>query len=691
MPRAQLGGVQRPQRPARPRRAGRGDRRAGVRGSRCWAVGPDNWVGSGNGFGIPSGLWIAAAGAFSAFVSVGASAWAHRQSAQGASRPSPRTPRSFTPDQERAISVTDREVLVVAPAGSGKTEVLVQRVVRTLEHSAGEAFRLLVVTFTVKAAEELKQRARETIADELWRVDADTIHGFALDWLKRYGKDIGIDPDVVVLSDDIDRVAVIAGYLRSIGLGDGLDGDGGTGIRDVLRNIDAHRTRHNGRDCGCSRDYSYLGVSLEELADAYGAALRAQGAIDFPGMLLSFADLLDEDQWVLEHFRTLYRYILVDEGQDLTAIQSRLLRRLAGDSINVFVVADDRQSIRGYAGGAFSHAKALVPSAARGPLHLRHNFRCAKEILHAAETVLRTTGGKRHVIALDSTPPGKVSFLPMASPEAEADWIASWVSKLLESGLGGDTVAQGEDPSVVPEDIAVAGRTRWTLAPVVEALTRLDIGFVAQTDARVFLPEPEARLFVDGLSFGVNNRGIRLPGAGLIFSSGNGRKWTEPSGKLLHDEVVPAQICRHRGVGLCGCEEAGNEGHEGRLAGRRTCAEHVAVESAHGRLAVPLSPRQLVGASSAATVGPAGSLAERWVWRLRGAPRSPAAARDHAGPGDGAAAMRTRGGDRRREQRRAAWWRSRRWRRNPRVAGSGGGGTARIECGPGARRRTGSG
>ena len=75
----------------------------------------------------------------------------------------------------------------------------------------------------------------------------------------------------------------------------------------------------------------------------------------------------------------------------------------------------------------------------------------------------------------------------------------------------------------------------------------------------------------------------------------------------------------------------------------------------------------------------------------RGAPRSPAAARDHAGPGDGAAAMRTRGGDRRREQRRAAWWRARRWRRNPRVAGSGGGGTARIECGPGARRRTGSG
>ena len=419
---------------------------------------------------------------------------------------SPRTPRSFTPDQQRAISATNREVLVVAPAGSGKTEVLIQRVVRTLEHSTGEAFRLLVVTFTVKAAEELKQRARESIADELWRVDADTIHGFALDWLKRYGRAVGVGPDVVVLSDDIDRVAIIAEYLRSIGLGDDIDGDGGTSVRDLLVAIDTHRTRHNGRKCGCSEDDSYHEVSLEELADAYGAALKAQGAIDFPGMLLTLAELLDEDEWVLDHFRTLYRYILVDEGQDLTAIQSNLLRRLAGDSINVFVVADDRQSIRGYAGGAFSHAKALVASAADAPLFLRHNFRCAEAILRAAEAVLRPTAGGRHVVPLENTPPGRISFVPMTSPEAEADWTALWIWRLLETGLSHDIVADGEDPSIVPEDLAVAARTRWTLAPVIDALTRRGIEFVVQTDTVVFLPEPESRLFVDCLAFGVNNR-----------------------------------------------------------------------------------------------------------------------------------------------------------------------------------------
>ena len=419
---------------------------------------------------------------------------------------SSRTPRSFTPDQEQAISAEGREVLIVAPAGSGKTEVLIQRVIRTLERSAGEAFRVLVVTFTVKAAEELKQRARESIADELWRVDADTIHGFSLDWLRRYGRDVGIDPDVVVLSDDIDRIAVIAGYLRSVGLGDNYDGGGGVGMRDLLKKIDSHRTRHGGGDYDCSRDCGYRGVSLEELADAYGAALKAQGAIDFPGMLLSMVELIDEDEWVLEHFRTLYRDILVDEGQDLTAIQSGLLKRLAGDSINLFVVADDRQSIRGFAGGAFVHAKALVPAAVGAPLQLRHNFRCATKILGAAEAVLRAGGGARHVVAMEGAPAGKVTFLPKASAEVEADWIAAWISKLLEGGLGGDTVAEGEDPSVVPEDIAVAARTRWTLGPVIEALAGRGIEFVVQTDAMVFLVEPEARLFVDALSFGVNKR-----------------------------------------------------------------------------------------------------------------------------------------------------------------------------------------
>ena len=417
-----------------------------------------------------------------------------------------RSPRSFTPNQKRAIAASEREVLLVAPPGSGKTEVLIQRVIRALEDSAGQAFRLLAVTFTVKAAEELRHRAQESIADELWRLDADTIHGFALDWLRRYGREIGVPPDVVVYSDDIDRMAVVTEYLQSIGLGNGSDRDGGSSMKSLLEAIDAYRTRGSANS-PFERDHCYHGIALEELAEAYSAALESRGAIDFPGMLLSFRELLGEDEWVLWHFRTLYREILVDEGQDLTAIQADLLRQLAGDRIRLFVVADDKQSIRGYAGGSFAHARALVPEAALSPLHLRHNFRCAERILRAAEAVLHPVPDEsRRPMAVEHPPPGRVRLVQVPSQAAEAAEIVSWICDLLKSGLDSDIVAKGEDTSVFPEDIGVFGRTRWTLDPVIEALSTAGIGYAVHTDSEVFLPEPEARLFIDCLAYCVNEK-----------------------------------------------------------------------------------------------------------------------------------------------------------------------------------------
>ncbi len=425
-------------------------------------------------------------------------------------------PQSLTPDQECAISAQGHEVLVIAPAGSGKTEVLIQRVIRLLKQSAGESFRLLAVTFTVKAAEELRKRAGQSLADELWRVDANTIHGFAHDWLRRYGREIGVSPDVVVLSDDIDRVTVVAEYLRSVGLNEYLGEGIRTTVKPLLEVIDAYRTQTNGEQHMHQRIYPPLGIEIKELVDAYEAALKARGAIDFLGMLVGLNRLIEEDKWVLEHFRTLYRDILVDEGQDLTAVQSCLLRNLAGDRVNLFVVADDKQSIRGYAGGAFKNAQDLVPMAAKDPLYLRHNFRSATKILCAAEAVLSQVNGNAiNALIPPDTPPGRVQLVTKKSADAEADFITSWACELLDNGLCYDTLIPGEDSSVRTEDIAIIGRTRWTLTPIVEKLANRSIEYTIQTEAKVFLPEPEARIFVDCLAFGRNRDDF--PAARRVF------------------------------------------------------------------------------------------------------------------------------------------------------------------------------
>ncbi len=412
-------------------------------------------------------------------------------------------PQSLTPDQELAISAQEREVLVIAPAGSGKTEVLIQRAIRILEQSAGKSFRLLAVTFTVKAAEELQKRAGQLVADELWRVDANTIYWFAYDWLRRYGREIGVSPDVVVLSDDLDRVTVVAEYLRSIGLNEELGQDVGTSVKPLLDIIDAYRTQANCEKYIYQKAYPPFGIEVEELVDAYEASLKKIGAIDFPGMLTGFNRLINKSRWVLEHFRTLYQDILIDEGQDLTAIQSRLLRNLAGDEINLFVVADDKQSIMGHAGGSYSNAQDLVPIAAKDPLYLRHNFRSSTGILCAAEAVLsQASGNITNALTLPDTPSGRVRLIPKISPDAEANFVASWACDLLENGLCLDTLIPGEDSSVRTEDIAVIGRTRWILTPIVEKLDNRGVEYAIQTEAEVFLPESEARIFVDCLTFG---------------------------------------------------------------------------------------------------------------------------------------------------------------------------------------------
>lgn len=413
-----------------------------------------------------------------------------------------RVPQSLTPDQKRAISAQGREVLVIAPAGSGKTEVLIQRVISILQQSSGESFRLLVVTLTENAAKQLKKRISQIIADELWRVDANTIHSFALDWLRRYGREVGVRHDVIELGDDLDRVTVLAEYLRSIGLNDQLGDDLSSTLEPLLKDIDMYRiNRYEGGTEDC------LGISLKELADAYDASLRERGVIDFPGMLISLCRLIDEDKWVLDFFRTLYHEILVDEGQDLTAIQSRLLRNLAGDSLNLFVVADDKQSIKGYAGGDFKYAKYLVPLASKRPIRLRHNFRSATKIFRTSQAILRPIGGSDlDVMTPPNTPPGRVRLIPVESPELEANLVVSWACQLMKEGLCSDIFVEGEDSSVSAEDIAIIGRTRWSFDPIIEALSLHELEYVVQTDTKIFLSDPQARLFIDCLAFGINQK-----------------------------------------------------------------------------------------------------------------------------------------------------------------------------------------
>jgi DNA helicase-2/ATP-dependent DNA helicase PcrA len=395
--------------------------------------------------------------------------------------------------------------LVVASAGSGKTEVLTQRLARILHESRGESFRCLAVTYTVKASEELRSRIRATAAAEAWRVDADTLHGFALDWLRRYGEVVDVLPDVVVYSDDSDRVALISEYIASLGLQDHLNGDVTRVLGPILQRFDHHRTASPLEPFSWDGT-QFAGVPIAELYEGYLEALSRAGGIDFPGMLNKLLEAVRVDEWISRNFRSLYRHVLVDEGQDLTRAQSELLRALIGDDVDVFVVADDRQSINGFAGGSFDNAKFLVgEEAASAPLGLRHNFRSSASIMQAAESLaahFASSSISAHIV--ENSPPGAVRVVRCAHPDHEAEVVVSWVDQLLTRGLATEAITSGEDPTVRPEEIAIIGRARWTLDPVLAALANSGIPHAVQVEASGFLMTPEGRIAIDALAIELN-------------------------------------------------------------------------------------------------------------------------------------------------------------------------------------------
>ena len=212
-------------------------------------------------------------------------------------------------------------------------------------------------------------------------------------------------------------------------------------------------------------------------------------------MLTKLLDLFEADPAVLRRMRRTYRQVLVDEGQDLTKAQAMLLREIVGDVVELFVVADDRQSINGWAGGGMQWARRLV-----GPdyesLELRHNFRCATRILSLA----RRVAGHFDPPRADAEPPpgapeGLVLSCEAEDSADEARRVVDWIEELVATGLEPALLVPEEEPRAVPEEIAVIARTRYGLDDVQEELLGRGHRVSVQVDPGSFLRSSEARLF----------------------------------------------------------------------------------------------------------------------------------------------------------------------------------------------------
>lgn len=282
--------------------------------------------------------------------------------------------------QREAVDWQDGALLVLAGPGSGKTAVLTLRIAQLIHNTPDENFRILGLTFTVKAAGEMRDRISQLLTENNRRVHICTFHSFCTDLLRQHGSHLGLKPDFTVISDDKDRLALLKK----------LDVDS---PEDTLKGIDKLFTHGINTDelrqhAAKTQDDNYQ--SWATLFEQYLAALTAENQLDFGAMLHFTRQLLQTKPRIARQVRTVYRYICVDEFQDTNKAQYLVLKEIVNaEQPNLFIVADDDQIIYQWNGADPNRLEALKSDYKPSVLQLPDNYRCPKEVVELANRLIQ--------------------------------------------------------------------------------------------------------------------------------------------------------------------------------------------------------------------------------------------------------------------------------------------------------------
>lgn len=288
----------------------------------------------------------------------------------------------LTEPQRAAASWGEGPLLVVAGPGSGKTRVLIARIAKILHESPSKKFRILALTFTNKAADEMSARLRVLAPGEDKRARIGTFHSFSMQMLQQHGAHIGVRSDFAIYATNDDRREVVRDAMRQ----QGVSGDVGR----YLAAIDRLKARLLSPDgCGMRFRNPADGARVETVYRAYEAELERLNALDYPSLIQRSYDLITRYPRIAEQYQNTYRYWLIDEFQDTTDGQYRLIKQLSGSAFkNIFAVADDDQLIFEWNGASSKQLDRFCAEFKASQIQLPTNYRCPSSIVVAANRLV---------------------------------------------------------------------------------------------------------------------------------------------------------------------------------------------------------------------------------------------------------------------------------------------------------------
>ena len=374
---------------------------------------------------------------------------------------------SLNKPQREAVEHGDGPLLVFAGAGSGKTRVLTYRLAHLIHSGRALPSQLLAVTFTNKAAGEMKERVERLLGGEATGAWVHTFHSACLRILRREAPHVGLDHSFVIY-DEGDQKRLIKEILKEV------DRTGRLSVGLVRARIEEAK-RHRTPPAELSEG-GRGGAAIREAYAQYQKRLRASQAVDFTDLLALTAQLFDEQPRVLDRYRDRFRYLMVDEFQDTDDLQYDLVKMLAEPRNNLCAVGDDDQSIYSFRGADVGNIRGFAEDfpGAR-VVRLEQNYRSTTAILDAAARVVNAGGGgsadkKLWTDRGDGEPP---TYLQARDEADEARRVVGVVRQ--ERGRGVST-----------DRMAVLFRTNAQSRALEEAFQRAAIPFVLVGGTRFY-------------------------------------------------------------------------------------------------------------------------------------------------------------------------------------------------------------
>jgi DNA helicase-2/ATP-dependent DNA helicase PcrA len=331
----------------------------------------------------------------------------------------------LNPAQREAVEAPEGPILVVAGPGSGKTRVLTHRVAYLIKHYGVSPYRIMAVTFTNKAAQEMKERLHRLLGPQLCQITIGTFHAICVRILRREAQHLPYDRDFVIY-DDGDQLSLIRQCLKELDL-DEKD----FSPRAIQNAISRAKSQLIG-----PQEYvptSYKHEATARVYHRYQQLLLENNALDFDDLLMVTVQLLRHNEEVMHKYQRLYQHILVDEFQDTNVAQYAILKLLAGEHRNLFVVGDEDQSIYAWRGADFRNVQRFrddYPDAR--VILLEQNYRSTETILEAAHNVIaRNVQRVPKALWTENEPGVPVTAYEAYDGEEEAQYVLQEIRRLV--------------------------------------------------------------------------------------------------------------------------------------------------------------------------------------------------------------------------------------------------------------------